>query len=59
MDNIILNIKSYTKKNIVVNCNVDYESIWKYVYNINKNDIITKLGLVEIKKNDYSFIIYT
>ena len=58
LKNIIANIKSYKKKNIVVNSNINYANIWKYVYNSNKTTEIDKIGLVEIRKNDYTFIIY-
>ena len=58
LKNIIANIKSYKKKNIVVNSNINYANIWKYVYNSNKTTEMNKIGLVEIRKNDYTFIIY-
>ena len=57
LKNIVANIKSY-KKNIVVNSTVNYANIWKYIYNNNKTTEIDKIGLVEIRKNSYTFIIY-
>jgi len=57
LDKIIANIKSYEKKNIVVNSIVDYRAIWKHVYQLDRNDIIIKIGLIKIK-NKYIVIIY-
>jgi hypothetical protein len=58
LDDIMANIKLYKKKNVVVNGAIDYGNIWKSIYNLDKNVTITKIGLVEIKKNDYTFVVY-
>jgi len=58
LENIVNNIKNYTKKNIIVNGTINYKDIWKKLYNLDRNDIITKIGLVEIKKNEYTYVVY-
>jgi len=58
LDDIVTNIKSYKKKNIVVNGPIDNKNIWKKIYNLDRNDPITKIGLIKINKYEYTFIVY-
>jgi hypothetical protein len=58
LNDIVTNINSYKKKNIVVNGIIDNKNMWGKIYYSNRNDVITKIGLVKINKYNYKFIIY-
>ena len=58
LENITNDIKNYTKKNIIVNGTINNKDIWKKLYDLDCDDMITKIGLVKIKKNEYTYVVY-